>query len=349
MRITRASSSPIDIRLSASVRTGAGSIGDRGGIRISVETEDFTGIGEVAPIPGVNGPGLEKLATEITDWAEAAVFVPVDEALGSLDEGGLSRLSRFAVHCALADLKAKAADLPASQWLRAGSTTRIRINALIGEANPAAVHQRATELVAQNVSAIKLKVGAVDPSLDITRIVAASEAAGSNTELRIDANGAWTIDTALRVIGRVGKHRLSYIEDPTADLAEFAQVQAESGVAVALDLDPTGDPREAIERAGVHTLVVKPAALGGMDKALDLVRQYPDQRFVISSSIQREVGLAAAVHTAAAIAHEHPGPHGLATGRLIRRMDPTLLDVNGEVRVPAGPGVWNEAVDPIRS
>ena len=40
MRITSASATPIDIRLSESLPTGAGGIGDRGGMRVTITAED---------------------------------------------------------------------------------------------------------------------------------------------------------------------------------------------------------------------------------------------------------------------------------------------------------------------
>ncbi len=345
MRITRASSTPIDIRLNESVPTGAGSIGDRGGMQVVVVAHDDTvgelvGIGETAPIPGQNGPKLEQLATEIAGWCREATLVPVDEAIGALDDHGFCALTRFALHTALIDLEARRTNTSVSQWLQPGAPTQVRVNGLIGEASPAAVHARARELVNEGMTAIKLKVGAVDNSLDITRIVAASEAAGSNVELRLDANGAWTADVAARIIGRVGKHRISYIEDPTSDPSEFVSLAADTGVAVAVDLGSEIDPDVAIATAGVTTVVVKPAALGGIDRLVELSQRHPDHRFVVSSSIDREIGLAAAVHAAAAISSTS-GPHGLATGRLIRGMDASLLDVHGQIQVPTGPGLWN--------
>lgn len=345
MKITSASTTPIDIRLSASVRTGAGSIGDRGGVRVTIEADGLIGVGETAAIPGQPGPGLEKLATETNTWCSSAVSVPIEELLGDLDAAHLSPISRFAVHTALVDLEARRADLSTSQWLRPGAATRVQVNGLISEASPADVHKRAIELVDQNISAIKLKVGAQDPSQDTTRIIAASEAAGSRVELRLDANGAWDAETAIRVIGRVGKHRISYVEDPTSDSSEFAAIAAETGVDVAIDLDPMADADEAIEAAKVTTIVVKPAAIGGIDRLVELVSRHEEHRFIVSSSIQREIGLAAAVHAAAAISHRAAGPHGLATGRLIHKMDNTLFDANGQVRVPAGPGIWNDMAD----
>ena len=247
MRITSASATPIDIRLSESLPTGAGGIGDRGGMRVTITAEDLSGVGETAPIPGQSGPKLESLASELSRWCEGAADRTVDGALDGLDDDDLSTLSRFALHTALIDLQARAADTSVSQWLRAGAASRVRVNALIGESSPAAVHARAVELVQQGISAIKLKVGAVDQSLDITRIVAASEAAGSDVELRLDANGAWTTEATARIIGRVGKHRVSYIEDPTPDSSQFAMLAEQTGVDVAIDLTGTSDPDADIE------------------------------------------------------------------------------------------------------
>lgn len=341
MRITNASATPIDIRLNDSVPTGAGSISDRGGMRVEIEADGLTGVGETAPIPGHPGPKLEQLATELSDWCDQATETTVEDSLEALDTFDQSPLTRFALHTALIDIQARRKDTSVSQWLRAGAATRVSVNGLVSEQSPAAVHSRTLQLVSDGMKAIKLKVGAADHSLDITRIVAASEAAGPNAELRLDVNGAWTAETTARIIGRVGKHRLSYIEDPTSDSTEFAALAEETGVPVALDLSSSTDPDATIAKAGTSIVVVKPAALGGVDRVINLARRHPEHRVVVSSSIQREVGLAAAVHCAAALPPNFSGPHGLATGRLVRNMDPTLFDNNGDVRVPAGPGIWN--------
>ena len=344
MRITSANSTPIDIRLNESVRTGAGSIGDRGGMQVTVVTDELTGVGETAPIPGQEGPKLEELATELGHWCASVVGKSVEEALAELDDQPHSPLTRFAVHTALIDLQARSQGVPVSQLLNPDATQRVRVNGLIGESSPAAVHQRAMELVEQGITAIKLKVGALDNSMDITRIVAASEAAGSSAKLRLDANGGWTAQAAARVIGRVGKHRISYIEEPTSDPSEYLELMEQTGVQVALDLAVTNTPDEEIAQAGVSVVIVKPAALGGIDRVVELAERHPDHRIVITSSIDREVALAAAIHAAAALPTDS-GPHGLATGRLIANMDPALFDSNGQITVPPGPGVWNPTAD----
>jgi o-succinylbenzoate synthase len=340
MQITRAESSTIDIRLTESLATGAGGIGDRGGLAIQLHTDaDLIGLGETAPIPGIEGPGLEAIAVEIDGWNSTITGSTVDDALQALDAGSLSPLSRFAIHTALVDLQSQAAGAPAAQWLRAGSPAVVQVNGLVAETNPGAVHARITELVAQGMRAIKLKVGAVENAQDVTRIIAASEAAGPNVALRLDANRSWSPEIAERVIGRVGMHRIDYLEDPTMDETTYARIQEATGVSVALDVPVTHDPAGAVRAAGVSIAVLKPAAVGGIDRILDLARAMPELRIVVSSSIDREVALAAAVHAAAALPTGGES-HGLSTGALVRGVPEALVVTGGEIHVPLGPGVW---------
>ncbi len=340
MQISSASSTTFDIRLTETLTTGAGGIGDRGGLSVELRGSDGrVGRGQTAPIPGMEGPGLEALAVDIDRWCASASGSPVDEALAALDSFAGSPLARFAIHTALADLASQDAGVPLAQWLRSGAPGSVRANGLVTELNPGAVHSHAIELVAQGATAIKLKVGVAESAQDVTRIIAASEAAGPNVSLRLDANGAWSRDAAERVIGRVGMHRVDYIEDPTSNPLEYPDIEAATGVAVALDIPITHDASSAIADANVSVAVVKPAAIGGVDRVIDLARTHPELRIIVTSSIDREVGLAAAIHAAAALPREEDA-HGLSTGLLVRGMPDALLPRNGAVGVPSGPGVW---------
>ncbi len=339
MKLATAIASPIDIRLTETVPTGAGGIGDRGGLRLLITTNDgYIGLGETAPIPGVKGYGIESLGGEISKWSAASEGKNPQELLEGLDGVGLSALARFAVHTALVDLIAGANGIPLSQYLRAGSPETVSVNSLVSAANPGAVHSQVSEEVAEGVTSIKLKVGVAEPTSDVTRIIAASEAAGPNVELRLDANRAWDRETAERVLGRVGYHRISYIEDPTDKLEEYGLIRESTGVRVALDLPPDISPQQALETSGASVLVVKPAAIGGVDRILDLARKYDDLTLVVSSSIDREIALAAAIHAASAL--PVPTAHGLSTGSIVRSMPTELLASGGVMKVPTSIGVF---------
>lgn len=344
MKIVSSETSSIDIRLTESLTTAAGGIGDRGGIRLTIATDSsITGMGETAPIPGIDGPRLEAIASEIDAWSSTAVDLTIDDALEGLDDESLSPLARFAVHTALVDAASQHRGVPLSQWLRAGAAAVVRVNGLVTESNPGAVHGRVSELVSEGIRSIKLKVGAEEPARDVTRIIAASEAAGPAVELRLDANRAWDAATVARVVGRVGKHRIAYIEDPTPVVSEYRAIQDTVDVLVALDLPITDSPQDEVERAGVSIVVVKPAAVGGVDRVMDLARTLADSRIdsriVVSSSIDREVALAAAVHAAAALPNSDEA-HGLAIGSMVRNLPGVLVSAGATLAVPSEPGVY---------
>lgn len=340
MKIVDAEASSIDIRLTESLTTAAGGIGDRGGLRLTIKTDGpLVGLGETAPIPGVEGPGLDAIAAELTAWSAANTSSDVDEALAGLDSHGLTPLARFAVHTALIDLVSQQAGTPLSQWLRTGADSSIRVNGLVAESNPATVHARVVSLVDEGIRCIKLKVGAEEPALDITRIIAASEAGGPSVELRLDANRAWDPETVVRVIGRVGKYRIAYLEDPTPEVAEYRDLQEEVDVAIALDVPLMDDPASIIGQAGVRVVVVKPAAVGGVDRVLDLARSIDNVQIVVSSSIDREIALAAAIHAAAALPPQDAF-HGLGTGSMVRGLPESLQAHGGVVTVPGDAGVF---------
>ncbi len=340
MKIVSSETSSIDIRLTESVTTASGGIGDRGGVRLTITADnESTGLGESAPIPGIAGPRLETIASEIDAWSTEAVGKDVQSALDGLEDATLSPLARFAVHTALVDLISQAAGAPLSQWLRAGSPAVVNVNGLVAESNPGAVHSHVLELARLGVRCVKLKVAAEEPALDVTRIIAASEAGGPNVELRLDANRAWDAATVQRVVGRVGKHRISYIEDPTPTLGEYRDIQDAIDVAVALDVPISNDPMVDIVRANVNVVVVKPAAVGGVDRVMDLARKLDDTRLVVSSSIDREVALSAAIHVAAALPNANEA-HGLAIGSMVRNLPESFLVSGGTLAVPTGPGVY---------
>lgn len=343
MKITSSSIETIDIRLTRSITTARGSLGDRSGIRVRLETADAVGVGESAPIPGASeGGSLERMASELDAWANAAGKSTIEALLDGLDDADLGPLSRFAAHTALADLASQHAEVPLHQWLRAGSEPTVRTSALVSAESPKDVHGLVGDQVSRGATAIKLKVAAADTALDATRIIAASEACGPDIELRLDANGGWTHDEALRVIGRVGRHRVAYLEDPTSDPLSFGTIAEATGVPIAYDVpESETDLSTVLERTGASVMVVKAAAVGGIDRIVTAARGLDEgQRLIVSSSIDGPIGLQAGLHAAAALPHDDA--HGLGTADLVRQMPERLVPVDGRIALGAAAGLGLE-------
>jgi L-fuconate dehydratase len=69
--------------------------------------------------------------------------------------------------------------------------------------------------VSQGFTAMKLKVGSVDPLRDIRRAHLVREAAGDEVRIMLDANQQWTLPQALSICRDLGSMNPYWIEEPT--------------------------------------------------------------------------------------------------------------------------------------
>ena len=198
----------------------------------------------------------------------------------------------------------------------------VAVNALVTADEPDDVGPEAHEAVEAGFRAVKLKVGRAEPATDVDRVRAARAGLGPEAELRLDANGAWDQATAVEVLGRVQDCNIAYCEEPVAGIEAIAAVGRRSRIPVAVDesIRTESDAVRALE-LGVSTLIVKPQALGGPDVALAIAARTREAQasVVVTSFLDSAVGLAHALHVAAAVdaAASHRQVHGLATAELL--------------------------------
>ena len=139
-------------------------------------------------------------------------------------------------------------------------------------------------------------------SADIARVEAVRDALGPGGRIRVDANGAWDVDTAARMLRALGRFGLEYAEQPCATLDELAALRRQVDVPVAADesIRKAGDPL-AVRAAGAADIVMlKAQPLGGVRTALR-VAEACGLPVVVSSAVETSVGLAAGVALAAAL------------------------------------------------
>lgn len=172
---------------------------------------------------------------------------------------------------------------------------------------------------------VKIKVAERGGSLDadIERVAAVRSAQASagirDPRIRIDANGAWSVEeaaVAIRELDAVASG-LEYVEQPCATLAELAQLRRRVGVPIAADesIRTAGDPIEVARTAAADVIVVKVPPLAGVNLALQ-VCEAAAVPVVVSSAMDSSVGLSAGLALAAALP-ELPYACGLGTGELL--------------------------------
>ena len=206
-----------------------------------------------------------------------------------------------------------------ADWPRA-RRTEVRVNALV----PAVAPDVAARSAAGHRD-VKVKVG--DPG-DVDRVAAVRDAIGPRARLRVDANGAWDVATAVERITAMAPYDLELVEQPVAAIDDLAIVRRKVDVAVAADecVRTVDDAR----RLEVDALVVKVQPLGGFAATFRII-DAAGVPVIVSSMFETSVGIAAGLALAAAL-DELPYACGLGAPPADIVADP-LLPVDGTLTV----------------
>ncbi|MBX3099416.1 MAG: o-succinylbenzoate synthase [Salinibacterium sp.] len=233
-------------------------------------------------------------------------------------------------------------DIEASAWL-AGAIdfgwgilppllrSEVAVNATLPAVGPSDV----ADILDRFPGCRTVKVKVADPGHtladDVARVTAARAYLGASGRIRVDANGAWTLDEAERAIHALAPYDLEYVEQPCASVHELAELRervAYMGIPIAADesVRKASDPLAVVRAGAADLLVIKAQPLGGITAALAIVAE-AGLPVVVSSALDTSVGISMGLHLAAAIA-ELDYDCGLATASLFAH------DVTTEPLVP---------------
>jgi O-succinylbenzoate synthase len=243
-------------------------------------------------------------------------------------------------------------------WLRAareaadeGWPAPVRTEIPVNVTVPAVGPDRAAEIVrAGGCGTAKVKVaepGQAEAE-DLARIEAVRDALGPGGRLRIDANGGWDVDTAVRMLKLLDRYELEYAEQPCRTVEELAEVRRRQHVLVAADesIRRAEDPLRVARLNAADIAVLKVQPLGGVRACLRIAEDI-GLPIVVSSALETSVGIAAGLALAAALP-ELPYACGLATVQLLQSdvVDEPLLPVNGMLPVRRPEPVTPPDADP---
>ncbi|MDX6347035.1 MAG: glucarate dehydratase [Streptomyces sp.] len=119
-------------------------------------------------------------------------------------------------------------------------------------------------------TSFKLKGGVFPPDEEIAAIRALAEAFPGKA-LRLDPNGAWSVETSLYVAEQLGGV-LEYLEDPTSGTARMAEVAARTDVPLATNMCVTTFPEiaEAFAKGAVQVVLSDHHYWGGLRNTREL-------------------------------------------------------------------------------
>lgn len=180
---------------------------------------------------------------------------------------------------------------------------RIEVNTTVPVVSPERAHQLVT---ASGCRTAKVKVADPRSSLvdDCERVAAVRDALSSSGAIRVDANAAWEVDTAVRAIADLDRAAggLEYVEQPCVSIDELADVRRRVNVRIAADesIRRAEDPMRVAVAGAADVAVLKVAPLGGVRRALEIASAC-GLPCVVSSALETSVGLAAGLALAGAL------------------------------------------------
>ena len=190
---------------------------------------------------------------------------------------------------------------------------------------PAVAPEQAAQVVSSSNGCTTAKVKVAEPGQsladDVERVAAVRDALGPSGHIRVDANGAWTVDeavAALRALDRAAGG-LEYAEQPCRTVEELAAVRRRVDIPIAADesIRHAADPLRVVSLDAADVAILKVQPLGGVEACLRIAEQLGIP-VVVSSALETSIGLAAGVALAAALP-ELPYACGLATMSLLDR------------------------------
>ncbi len=272
---------------------------DRRGLLLRLHGEDgVAGHGEASPLPGYSLESIEDCLALLQEGAGASAR----ELPASL---------RFALESALLDLLGQRAGLPLSALLSDGPPRR----AVTRSALVAGPHdlEGARAALARGISTIKVKLGVRPFDEELAALEQLRVALGDDLAIRLDAGGQWTIPEAREKLGRLADAiEPELCEEPVsgAALLELGETAVPWAADESLALPHLAE--RILDAKGLHALVLKPALLGGLHRAMALAGAAARRgvRLIVTHLFDGPVALAACCELALALPSE-PLPCGL--------------------------------------
>jgi L-alanine-DL-glutamate epimerase-like enolase superfamily enzyme len=328
------------------LQTAHGVVDERELVLVRVTGADGTsGHGEAAPMESYDGVTLAMVEHALEGYVR--VLAASDDMNGAQMIDACRRVADLpqalaAIDLALWDRAGRRAGKPVAALLTDEPAQSVPVNATLTALDRAGVAEQAAAAVREGFGAIKLKVGVGD---DAGRVAAARAAAGPQVALRVDANGAWSVEQSVHAIEALSPAGLELVEEPTHGLQAVREVRER--VAVRVAIDETAAEHGALGAGVADAVCLKISrcgGIGGLVAAATLVRASGAEVY-LASTLDGPLGVAAAVHAAAALASRGPMPHcGLATLGLFADLDDPLPARDGAIAVPTAPGLGVDAL-----
>ena len=283
------------------------------------ENPPKSGIGEIAPIPGLSPDTLPELENKIQIFVQK---INNEELFGENEFEGFPAV-KFGYETALAGLHAESPVLLYPSEFTCGKSG-IPINGLIWMGSKEFMLQQIEEKLASGFTCLKLKIGAIDfeSEIEILRSIR-DRFPADHLEIRIDANGAFSRENALKKLKKLAKFELHSIEQPIkpGQIESMQKLCAKTPLPVALDEELIGissldDKVKLLDQIHPQYIILKPTLIGGIKAAEEWISLAQEREigWWVTSALESNIGLNAIAQWTATLGNSNF--QGLGTGTL---------------------------------
>lgn len=327
------------------------------------------GFGEGLARPYVTGESTEVVLRHLQEvlWPRlAGSELPVPTSAGELSRllALLSELipvrgdetvvaynaSRSALELAVVDCALRTSGLSLGDCLPPQRQT-VTYSGVITAGSVDGTRKRARQMKVMGLTCVKVKVGMGE---DLGRLQAIREVMGPAVGLRIDANGAWSVDEAVVALERMAPFRLEAVEQPIprGDPTELAMLRWRSPIPIMVDesLVTEADADALIAANACQLFNIRISKCGGLGPSLAIAERA--QKAGIQIQVGSQVGetailSAAGRHVAAwlpKVAFVEGSFGGLLLAQDVSR-ESVSFGFGGEAAILKGPGLGIEVLE----
>lgn len=195
----------------------------------------------------------------------------------------------------------------------------------------------------------KFKGGVFEPDLEIEALARIRKTM-PKAKLRIDPNAAWSVETSIKVAGKLESLDMEYLEDPTQGQDGMAKVRQHTSIPLATNMCVTkmDDIRPGYEKGAIDIVLLDPHHMGGLNNVRYWAATCKALGWGCSGHSNNYLGISMAtqIHMGCAISHitHDVDSHYPWTTHDIIRGD-MLQFHNGKMALPNAPGLGVE-IDP---
>ncbi|RLF00429.1 MAG: dipeptide epimerase [Thermoprotei archaeon] len=276
-------------------------------IYVKVTLEDGTeGFGEACGSRRVTGEVYETIISFLKIVAEQIVgesIFNINRVIESLYKNIKGNTAaKAALDIALHDAWAKALSQPLYKAL-GGQVNVVESDYTIGIKNIDEMCKEAQNFVERGFKKLKIKVG-VNPQTDLDIVKRIRESVGYDIELRVDANQAWSPKTAVKLIKRMERYEIEFVEQPVPawDYSGLKFVKDRVDVPITADESvlTSRDALNLIRMDAVDLINIKLMKCGGIKEAIKIahVAEAAGIKCMIGCMNESSLSIAAAAHLA---------------------------------------------------